>query len=327
MDGEMFGKKEMDEILSFRKVVDWAIMSESASDMGATPLHSFASLVDQAIGSIKVIAEANLRASPCPVHDFASAVDIRTKNSVEPKAAVNNFAGGGTIDGSGVTIRRSQSWPKGKTEIMFDFDFCLSNVSSSAGYRCTCEKFMSDLNSLSNVGSSARYGCSFKERYDESPYHPHAFQFHDIPETLMGSGTIEGEGCPKKQPNDTFTKVTTGKKAISFDRDEENRNLATYFLRSLKEDRLFEVFQIGILDEENKQEIKEVAILAAKCLSLIGQERPRMKEVELELERISLMKKYHSINIDKNVFETQYLFHEESFKVYELEDSGNHQYA
>ncbi|KAK7385112.1 hypothetical protein VNO78_30823 [Psophocarpus tetragonolobus] len=124
-----------------------------------------------------------------------------------------------------------------------------------------------------------------------------------------------------------LVELLTGEKPFSFDRDEEKRSLTIHFLCSLKEDRLFEVLQIGILDEDNKQEIMEVAILAAKCLRLRGEERPSMKEVTTELEGITLIKKHPWINIDKNFEETRYLLHDASSSIYEPGDSSTHQYA
>ena len=40
---------------------------------------------------------------------------------------------------------------------------------------------------------------------------------------------------------------------------------------------------------KNKQEIMDVAILAAKCLRLRGEERPSMKEVAMALEGVRRM--------------------------------------
>ena len=65
-----------------------------------------------------------------------------------------------------------------------------------------------------------------------------------------------------------------------------------------------------VLDEENKQELMEVAILAARCLRLTGEERPSMKEVAMELEGIKLIEKHPWINTGKNFEEGQYLLHE-----------------
>ncbi|MCI00614.1 wall-associated receptor kinase-like protein, partial [Trifolium medium] len=80
----------------------------------------------------------------------------------------------------------------------------------------------------------------------------------------------------------------------------------------------------GMLNEENKQEIKEVAVLAAKCLRLRGEERPSMKEVAMELEGMMLMDKHSWINDDLNVEENQYLLRESSSRIYETGDSSKH---
>ncbi|KAL4372077.1 hypothetical protein AHAS_Ahas06G0229700 [Arachis hypogaea] len=63
-----------------------------------------------------------------------------------------------------------------------------------------------------------------------------------------------------------LAELLTGKKPFSFVKLEEKTNLVTYFLSCLKEDCLFEALQVGILNEGNKQEIVEVAIVAAKDL-------------------------------------------------------------
>ena len=106
---------------------------------------------------------------------------------------------------------------------------------------------------------------------------------------------------------------------------EEKRSLAIYFLSCLKENCLFEVLQVGILNEENKQEIKEIAILAAKCLRLKGDERPSMKEVEMELEGLSLMQKHPWINAEKKLDEIEYLLSKSSSKIYENGESSSNQ--
>ena len=81
-----------------------------------------------------------------------------------------------------------------------------------------------------------------------------------------------------------LVELLTGEKPFSFDRAEEKRSLTFYFLHGLKEDRLFDVLQMGLVDEDNQQEIMEVAILASRCLKLIGEERHGMKEVAMILE-------------------------------------------
>ncbi|XP_061340123.1 wall-associated receptor kinase 5-like [Gastrolobium bilobum] len=122
-----------------------------------------------------------------------------------------------------------------------------------------------------------------------------------------------------------LVELLTGEKPLCFDRSEEKRSLAMHFLSCLREDRMFEVLQVGILNVENKEKIKEVAILATKCLRLRGEERPSMKEVAMELEGIRLMEKHPWINTDVNLEETHYLLHEASSSIHEHGDSSSHQ--
>ncbi|KAL2318407.1 hypothetical protein Fmac_032283 [Flemingia macrophylla] len=94
----------------------------------------------------------------------------------------------------------------------------------------------------------------------------------------------------------------------------------------VQEDHLFDVRQVDMVNEENEKEIIEVAILAARCLRLNGEERPSMKEVAIESDAIRQMEKHPWINRDQNLEETQYLLHESSSTIYEHgKDSCSHQ--
>ncbi|CAJ2674613.1 unnamed protein product [Trifolium pratense] len=95
-------------------------------------------------------------------------------------------------------------------------------------------------------------------------------------------------------------------------RPEEKRNLSIHFLSCLRENRMFEVLRVGILNADNKDEIKEVAILAAKCLRLKGEERPSMKEVAMELEGMRLGEKHPWTRSEINLEETESLLQETS---------------
>ncbi|BAT82170.1 hypothetical protein VIGAN_03213700 [Vigna angularis var. angularis] len=121
-----------------------------------------------------------------------------------------------------------------------------------------------------------------------------------------------------------LVELLTGEKPFSFDRAEEKRSLTVHFLCRLKEDRLFDVVQVGLLDEENQQEIMQVAILAARCLRLTGEERPSMKEVTMELEGIKLTEKHPWVNTGKNFEESEYLLYEAQSS-YENGDSSSGQ--
>jgi serine/threonine protein kinase len=119
-----------------------------------------------------------------------------------------------------------------------------------------------------------------------------------------------------------LVELLTGEKPFCFGRPEERRSLAMHFLSCLKKDNVFDIIQEGMLNEENKQEIKEVAVLAARCLRLRGDERPSMKEVAMELEGMRLMDKHSWINEDLNAEESRYLLRESSSSIYELGDSS-----
>ncbi|KAK4592661.1 hypothetical protein RGQ29_016980 [Quercus rubra] len=104
-----------------------------------------------------------------------------------------------------------------------------------------------------------------------------------------------------------LVELLTGRKALSFDKPEMERSLVTYFLLSLKENRLFEVLGKHIAKEGNAEQLKEVAILAKKCLKLKGEDRPTMKEVATELEGLRKMEKHSWVNFDSNSDEIEHL--------------------
>jgi hypothetical protein len=78
----------------------------------------------------------------------------------------------------------------------------------------------------------------------------------------------------------------TGKKAFSFDRPEDDRSLGVYFVSSMRNSQLLHIVERRIRDEANVEQIKEVAYIAERCLRLKREERPTMKEVAMELERM-----------------------------------------
>ncbi|THG21028.1 hypothetical protein TEA_015126 [Camellia sinensis var. sinensis] len=104
-----------------------------------------------------------------------------------------------------------------------------------------------------------------------------------------------------------LVELLTGKKAISFDRPEADRNLAMYFISAMKEDRLFEIVDEQVINDAKADQLEEVAILTKRCLRVKGDERPTMKEVAMELEGLRMMEKNSWLNGKKNLEETQYL--------------------
>ncbi|KAK2453245.1 putative wall-associated receptor kinase [Trifolium repens] len=121
-----------------------------------------------------------------------------------------------------------------------------------------------------------------------------------------------------------LAELLTGDKPLTFNRPEESISLSMHFLSCLKQDKIFEAIQVGVLSDDNKKEIKEVAILAARCMRLRGEERPSMKEVAMELDGIRLMEKHPWNDTELNFEENQRLLHEASCSIYnETGDSYN----
>ncbi|KAJ9146235.1 hypothetical protein P3X46_028525 [Hevea brasiliensis] len=84
--------------------------------------------------------------------------------------------------------------------------------------------------------------------------------------------------------------LVTGKKAVSFDRPEEERNLALYFVSLVDRNSLVAIFDQRVLSENNIEEMMAVAMLGMRCVRVKGDERPTMKEVAMELEALRAMR-------------------------------------
>ncbi|KAK3218132.1 hypothetical protein Dsin_012102 [Dipteronia sinensis] len=110
-----------------------------------------------------------------------------------------------------------------------------------------------------------------------------------------------------------LVELMTGKKVVSFDRPEEERSLVRHFLFSLKGGSVFEILENGTVNDDNKDEMREVAELARRCLRVKGEERPTMKEVAMELEGLRRMNKHLWDNVEVNIEETEHLLSETSY--------------
>nr|DAD39439.1 TPA_asm: hypothetical protein HUJ06_013762 [Nelumbo nucifera] len=88
-----------------------------------------------------------------------------------------------------------------------------------------------------------------------------------------------------------LVELLTGKKPLSFERPQEQRNLATYFISSMNENRLFELIEDRLVDEKNVEELCVVAKVAKRCLSQKDEERPTMEEVAMELQNLKRLGK------------------------------------
>nr|XP_043637106.1 wall-associated receptor kinase 2-like [Erigeron canadensis] len=81
-----------------------------------------------------------------------------------------------------------------------------------------------------------------------------------------------------------LTELITGKKPIGVDRTNTEKNLATYFVNSVEENRLFEIVEPRLLREGTLEQLQAIGNLVKRCLTSKGRDRPTMKEVAVELE-------------------------------------------
>lgn len=92
-----------------------------------------------------------------------------------------------------------------------------------------------------------------------------------------------------------LAEILTSQKALSFQRAECDRNLATYFVSSMKEDhQLLRILDENLVNNENiVEQLKVVANVAKSCLRVRGEDRPTMKEVAIELEALKEKARIH----------------------------------
>ncbi|KAI5665006.1 hypothetical protein M9H77_24329 [Catharanthus roseus] len=75
------------------------------------------------------------------------------------------------------------------------------------------------------------------------------------------------------------SQLTEKKEKAHFDREiQEQKNLATYFIMSMKENRLFQILEPRVVREGTLERLHAAAELVKRCLHLNGEDRPTMKE-------------------------------------------------
>ncbi|XP_074275224.1 wall-associated receptor kinase 5-like [Silene latifolia] len=81
-----------------------------------------------------------------------------------------------------------------------------------------------------------------------------------------------------------LAELLTKQPPLCLERKVEERNLAGYFLKALKEDRLLDVLDPQLVSESDEEQLFDVAKLVKNCLSVKGEDRPTMSEVAARLE-------------------------------------------
>ncbi|RWR74585.1 putative wall-associated receptor kinase-like protein 16 [Cinnamomum micranthum f. kanehirae] len=80
--------------------------------------------------------------------------------------------------------------------------------------------------------------------------------------------------------------LLTGEKVVCLNRSHDDRNLATYFVNVMKDNRLFQVLEERVRSEASEEQLMAIAQLPLRCLKLKGEKRPTMKEVVVDLQRL-----------------------------------------
>ncbi|KAK1355639.1 putative wall-associated receptor kinase-like protein 16 [Heracleum sosnowskyi] len=123
-----------------------------------------------------------------------------------------------------------------------------------------------------------------------------------------------------------LAELLTGRKPICMANSPEERNLATYFVTSLKENRLYQILEPRILKEGSLDQLQKAAELVKRCLKLSGDKRPTMKEVAIEIENLRKFTKHPWANRHDNEETTSFIGQTELpySDLYEIQQSSCH---
>lgn len=80
--------------------------------------------------------------------------------------------------------------------------------------------------------------------------------------------------------------LLTRKKAFNLQGPEHEKSLSMVFLYAMKENKLEDILDDEIKNNENLEILEEIAELARQCLQMCGINRPSMKEVADKLDRL-----------------------------------------
>uniref|UniRef100_A0A0E0C1W8 Protein kinase domain-containing protein n=1 Tax=Oryza meridionalis TaxID=40149 RepID=A0A0E0C1W8_9ORYZ len=95
--------------------------------------------------------------------------------------------------------------------------------------------------------------------------------------------------------------LLTRKRPIFLNSIGEKQNLCHHFLQRQQNNTTSEIVDVQVLEEADQWEIDEIASLAEICLRLRGEQRPKMKEVELRLQllRSKVAKKKNRVEVSR----------------------------
>jgi serine/threonine protein kinase len=106
------------------------------------------------------------------------------------------------------------------------------------------------------------------------------------------------QSCQLSNKSDVYSfgvvllELLTRKPVVDFNAPEEDRGLSSRFLSAMKENKMHDLLDDQLRTDDDIALIEEVAMLAKECLNMKGEDRPTMKEVADELERIVKIKQH-----------------------------------
>ncbi|XP_078428909.1 putative wall-associated receptor kinase-like 16 [Wolffia australiana] len=83
-----------------------------------------------------------------------------------------------------------------------------------------------------------------------------------------------------------LAELLTGEKPLCPARPQKEMNLAIHFLNAVEGNLLYSILEPRIRNEVRREQLEAVAAMTKRCLTLRGAERPSMKEIAADLERL-----------------------------------------
>ncbi|XP_020188944.1 wall-associated receptor kinase 5-like [Aegilops tauschii subsp. strangulata] len=133
--------------------------------------------------------------------------------------------------------------------------------------------------------------------------------------------------CQLTEKSDVYSfgvillEILTGQLPLKLKGSETQRSLSSIFLSAMKENNLDAVLVSHVKGEESMELLRGLADLAKKCLDMCGDNRPFMKEVADELNRLRKLSMHPWVRIDLEM-DAESLLGGESTSGYEIELNG-----
>ncbi|KAJ0596200.1 putative protein kinase RLK-Pelle-WAK family [Helianthus annuus] len=116
--------------------------------------------------------------------------------------------------------------------------------------------------------------------------------------------------------DDSYTAKIADFGASSMERCPDDRNLATYFVKAVKEKRLTKILDHQVVNEASVEQLKAAGDLVCRCLNQVGGKRPSMKEVTIELQTLRKFQKHPWISQDSYKEASSLLIESEDHDLY-----------